>query len=338
MISFSVIGNASKQATLLRSGDFVTLRILRPASPGTWLAALRGSTIVISSKISLTTGQTIHARADWQNSSLFLRMVSGENIKTVQSSQTGDELLYSVGLPSDDLSRSIVGTMQRAGIRLESGIAQRICAVLLRFGRKDKTAVWLATMVLAKGLDPSPELLRELSAYVDLRKDSSSKRHGKRRKRQKPPIRVEAIKTSLRQQAQRCSVQGDALHLFNHLRSPKENWIIIPYQIAIAGDAIRGTIRLNTNSVDSVVRCDVSAETAEERWELSLNGLSSNQQQMTVRCDNPGKAKLFVNNQHEMPEKLRNLPLKIDDNQEDGEMDWFSHEPLIEETGVDELV
>ena len=337
MVSLGIVGSASGKAVALRPGDIVTIKILKQLPAGKWLAAYLNDTIILSSKLNLHPKEIIKARAFQQNGLMSLRMIEDISEQN-RASQPNGPSSTSNEIPTDVLGRGILGALQRSHVPVNFANVKKMRALLHRMGRTDPTAMRLSAMLIEKDADLSPEALNSLLVFADDAGFSGRGRQERRAQRRFSESAIaEAIKKSLKRQIERGSVQDDVLHLFNHLRGKGQNWIIIPYRVTIEDESIEGTIRLNTDPLNRISRCDVGAHIGNERWEVMFDKLLGDAPRMGVRCDNSRKARAFERNRDGMPEKLRNLALKMDDNQEDGEIHWFSDRSIEPIFGVDEL-
>ncbi|HEQ71101.1 MAG TPA: hypothetical protein ENN69_01300 [Spirochaetia bacterium] len=225
----------------LKPGETVTVNILKPLAPGKWAVGIRGSVFPARSSVDLTAGDVLKALISVEQGRIVLRLVSEEQTVLARA-------LLAEGLPADELTLLIVGTLVKNSLKIDEQVILRIKSLLGELKGDSKRLSRLMGLVLSKGISLSGNGIKALIELLDFGGREEQRRE-KKKKREHPPLSVttaevmdafsEAIESMLARPA-------SSLAVFNHLHRPDSDgqWIVLPFNLDREAFSVHGTLRL----------------------------------------------------------------------------------------------
>lgn len=318
MISLRILPGEGfqKTDTGIRNGDAVKIKIIKSLAGGKWQASLGGKLVSVVSSIALRPGTVVKTRAFWHKNQLVLRIQpDAEGLST---------LLKSALIPEDAAARQAFAALQRTDMPLDPKVIRKIRDLLQVSGRISPRAAKIVALIIDKRIEPTESMLEELISCLDgNRGRRNPEDSSERRKKQKPPENSETIK-ALKSQIEMNVGEESSLSLFNHIVAEHENWIFVPYRIQKDEWAARGAIRFLTEKHGRILRVHVSAQAGSSAWEFVIGTDGDKFNSLVVKCDDENERKRALHRLPYLQEKLRNLSIKIDDNETNSEYDGFS--------------
>ncbi len=292
----------ARSGFVLRSGDFVSVQVLRHLSGNRWAVAVAGKVLAAESGLSLKPGQRLRAVVQAAGGRIVLRLTEGED-NPVRG------LLLREGIQADAAAERITAALLRTGLTVRPATVKQLRRVLERLRLPPRRFARVLAILLEKGIDPDSPGVERLVAVLGGEEggaDSESRRRG-RRKRESP----REVAAALRRQSLRAD-EGSAgpLPLFNHLRGGEESWMVVPF--AMLG-GLHGTLRFlwsyaaGAAGKPELRRLVVVVRRPEaEEWTFVLDGA-----RLHAFCDRevPGAGPAYA----ALREKLGNLGLETDD-------------------------
>ncbi len=228
----------------MRSGDFVTLKVIERIVGSKWAVSLQGRVIPAYSDLDLTPGKTLRALVTrrGEEGRHFLLKLIGETENPLE------ELLMRQGLTPDKDSLQIVSSLIRSGVNVRPGTIYRIKNLLKRLKLDPRRFSRLLALLLDKQLDLSSAGIEKLLMLLGYGEGNSreQRRYKNRNMPEQAGSTAEELKKSLSEPE---GSPDSSLALFNHLKGSGEHWIIIPYGFTWvenggAEHCLNGTIRL----------------------------------------------------------------------------------------------
>lgn len=163
---------------ILKEGSSVLVRIIADRGSGKYEGSVAGVRVQMSSARALRPGDSFAATISVKNGSI---VVNPKDISGVSGSGIGEielslnevtqnqlfSLLEALGLPSDNLSSSILQAFKQMGLKLDSTLANKIRSIALRFGGKEKSAAEILSLIIQKGLEADEEEIKELLVFLE---------------------------------------------------------------------------------------------------------------------------------------------------------------------------
>jgi hypothetical protein len=220
--------------------------------------------------------------------------------------------------PADRIAAAFLA----AGLNPRPQEVQKVRRLLERLRLPPESHARLAVMLLQKGMELESPGVAELLA------DLAYGQSGGRGRRQARPWqgKPERLAGQLRADMQRPDGgQTSALPLFNHLQSPPEQWLIIPYDYGEVCGSIRLRRRQPATEADRLVL------TTNGPWSFLLNRRAGGYRLQAICAETPGAR--ARRGWRRLAQKLQNLGVETDDTiRGDEGFDGFS---LPGEAGVD---
>lgn len=159
-------------SNLLKEGGSVFVRILKDVGNGKYIASFAGGRYHIFSKEKLFPGSSFMAKVSLANGQLNLFRISNqpqnlqtENKATVQNSNVlsaqVEQLLLSLGLPADSISKLILQTLVALGAKFNLNKINKARNVAMQFAGQEDEAAEIAMILLDKGIEPSIENIQD---------------------------------------------------------------------------------------------------------------------------------------------------------------------------------
>ncbi|MBN1697799.1 MAG: hypothetical protein JW881_09820 [Spirochaetales bacterium] len=305
-----------RQGLSIKSGEIVTVNIIKQLSGNKWAVGIRGKVFPAFSEFSLTPGKTIKAEVIATGRSIKLKIITEEASRIM-------ELIKGQGLPDDSLSRVIITSLLKSGLMLDSTIIAKMRHYLQR--KKDSSArlARILASLIDKNIDISGEGVEALVDIMRFGEDGGRKHDSKKENFHK---NAEKLKEELEKQLEGGGDQENCLKLYNHMKGSSQTWFVIPYAVRTGNEQLTGTIRIQYNQYHKKVeRCVcIVNDSSSVRWSFYIRP-KKGKKQINIFCNNDGKRILCEKKIDELRVKVRNAGVEIDDiiHKED-EFDGFS--------------
>ncbi|MBP5174763.1 MAG: hypothetical protein ILP07_02480 [Treponema sp.] len=162
-----------------------------------------------------------------------------------------NNVLFSMGLPRDDISLRVLLFMYQSGMRLDSNLVARARNIGLRFPGREKLASEAAAILIENGIEPSDEKINELLALV--LGDGDGRQGGENQSRDGEPERKKSSgdKKSGNDEDFLSRIYGTKspekaglLTYLNQVAADRKHWIFLPYEWDSPSGLGRGMIRM----------------------------------------------------------------------------------------------
>jgi len=317
-VDLKLKGNARSELHL-RSGDFVSVKVIKRLAGNKWAVGIRGRVIPAFSKVNLASGQLLRALVTIQQGRITLKMIA-EQTPPVQ------ELLFRQGIQPDKVMEQILTSFLRSGLAVEPERLHLVRRLLEKLKLNPKKFSRIIALILEKGIDPRSRALLRLLPLLGYGEQESGKKEG--RKRRMPPDSQAMMKRLRSAVEEPQSAEGSSLQVFNHLQGCEESWVIIPFDFSDESSGrIYGSIRLRYDSRRRQTNRLIVVARSEEgkKWSFVLQKTPAGDLELSIFADHVeqrGKVKAEVG---ALRLKLQNLGVKIDDTiREDENFDGFT--------------
>ncbi len=303
----------------LRSGDFVSLKVIKQLSQYKWAVAVRGRVLPAYSKVELSAGQRLRALVSIQGKRTVLQI-------TENSRNPIRSVLLEQGIAGDRAMEQILTSFLRSGLGVRPERLQEVRHLLERLRLDPKRFSRIAALALDKGIDLHSEGFGELIQVLGHGEHDGGGR--KYRGRQMPPD-AEALADDLQSAVEEPdSEEGSPLQIFNHLKGSTASWVIIPFDYRYGHSGhIYGTVRLRYDSRQKRTDRMVVAARApnEQKWSFVIQRCADGSSDMYVLSGGKKISRKARQELNVLRLKLQNLCVKIDDTiREDTGFDGFS--------------
>lgn len=242
----------------IKTGDTVSVKVIKHLSGNSWQVSLRGKLLPVLSEVPLQEDTAVTAQAFWGGKTLQLRVLNSNLDAKGALSKTISQLLRNSGIPSDTASQAVVDALQRSGMPLQPELISRLYKQLKQYGHEKEHIARLLVLFADKGLENPTKFLDMILPYFP--QDDQQKREKERQKRRHQEnedngpqleddkksraVSKDALRETLKENVLFPSHEGDStLLLFNHIRGTHDNWIIIPVSLTIDDSQITGSIK-----------------------------------------------------------------------------------------------
>lgn len=260
---------------LLKEGSSVFVRVLKDAGQGRYVASFGGGRFTIASKEALVPGSTFMAKVSIAGGKLNLVRTAasgqmseaGSQKPVVQASSIMTpqvaELLASLGLPADNISKMLVQTLVGFGAKINLEKINKARNAALNFPGQEEEAAEAAMVLIDKGISPTIENIRDVMTGFGFNLGTGTYSFNENVKSDNPQIQElsQEIKNfffTLTKGNKENSVPDGFLTVFNHLTSfqnekerqsekftAKTHWIVVPFDFSFK----RGENQLNESGV-----------------------------------------------------------------------------------------
>jgi hypothetical protein len=301
----------AKSELSLRSGDSVSVSVIKRLTGSKWAVGIRGRVLPAFSEVDLKPGQRLRALVTTQHGRITLK-IAGQAVDPVQ------DLILRQGLQSNELVESIVRALLRSGLAVVPQRLQQVRALLQRLRLDPRKFARIIAVTLEKGIDLRSRGLEQLLFLLGYGEQESGGKQGRGRRRD-----FDRLAEQLRGDIERPeSAKNSSLQLFNHLRGSEHTWVVIPLDYSFEGSGrIYGTLRLRYHSVERRTDRLIVAVRSDRggKWSFVLNPLVPELFVFGGPVDRRCRAELDV-----LLLKLQNLGVKTDDTiREDRNFDGF---------------
>lgn len=226
----------------LRSGDYVSVRVVKHLSGRKWAVALGGRLFPAVAEMRLKPGRSFTAWVERFGGRVVLHTDEPriDSLTARLQEQTGLK---------DPVSELVISALLRSRMAVTAELVSRLSHLFTAFRRKHKVQGRLADVRLAralvllteKGIDPestgAEEILRTLVYLHDEQRRGSRDGRSRQDHRQNDQVIKEDI-------TERDESERTPLQLFNHLKGKEGSWVVIPFRYTVEEHAFRGSLRL----------------------------------------------------------------------------------------------
>ena len=303
---------------LFKPGAIVSFSALEQLSDSSWIIQVHGQKIKVRSSITLTLGEQIKARVLFQDGKMFLKMEDSRS--PIQ------HLLYKLDLPKGSSSELLIRSFIEQGMPLKEETLRKALQLMEQLDNRDRRTARLIAMLYDKGMFLTRQQFEKLQQFIfekqiplppstERRKKDhdSDRKESKEREDQRKKERDKLLK-SIKNQINRSSRGDNLLQLFNHLKAPHDNWIVVPLSFdypAMEDAPRRGVLRIHITTQNMPDMCTFTVFGRRE-WHFKIK-LQPGKERISLAVD-PYPSwipeKEIVN---KMREKLSNLSFEIDD-------------------------
>jgi len=303
----------------LRSGDFVSVKVIKRLTGNKWAVGIRGRVIPAFSRVNLASGQLLRALVTIQQGRITLKMIA-EQTTPIQ------DLLVRQGIQPDKVMEQILTSFLRSGLAVEPERLHLVRRLLEKLKLSPKKFSRIIALILEKGIDPRSRALVRLLTLLGYGEQESGKKE--RRKRRMPPD-SQALMQQLRSAVEEPeSAEGSSLQVFNHLQGSEASWVIIPFDFTDGfSGRIYGSIRLRYDprrkQTDRLIV--VARSEAGRKWSFVLQKSPAGDLELSIFADHVEGRRKVKAEVEGLRLKLQNLGVKIDDTiREDENFDGFT--------------
>ena len=299
----------------LRTGDVVTLHVLKRLTDDKWAVGLKGRVLAARTDLDLAPGSTLRARVQSAAGTIVFVLDRGK------ASPLADALGRQ-GIPSTQEAELIAAALIRSGRSVDAASVDRVRTLLARTRLEARRGARAAATMVDKGIDLSSAGAADLLELLCLEESGSRDRQ---RERGRPfPRDGREAKEALAKTAT-TEEPSSGLHVYNALRGRSETWIVVPFRYRDGTTDCPGSLRLLVDPyagrlLRMVVGVRPSGDTA-WHFEFTLEG----RRRMTVYCDDGASLRAARANLDTLTAKVHNMGIEVSDTVRDGrEFDGFS--------------
>jgi len=292
--------------TSVKSGDTVTLNVLKQLAEGKWAVSIKGKVIPARSEVDLLPGQKLKAQILRSGDRLILKVLHDDTRPVRQ-------LLSKLGVPQDSISESIVSALVKSDLRVTQENIVTIRKMMKRINKEDPKMSRMLAILIGKNIDISGSGIDELLRLLDYGSSHGNKDHEK--KREEEPETDEDKKKWLKKITRKTTGNPDSLlQVFNNLNGKNNNWIVIPFAFQDHDEVYEGTIRVlfnpDTRKTEKLVLCITLPD--DERFSFFMQPGADGVSVRMFAPDSRRSAHL-EKKLHELRIKLQNKGAKFDD-------------------------
>ena len=238
-IAGSINLRASKEESLsFKNGQTIKVNIIKELAPGKWAVGINGKVFGARTSLSLNPGDSLKAVVYKEGHHLILRLN--------QTPEVGlKAILQRQGLSLDSLGLVIASSLIKNNVRLDEKTILALKEILAKSKGKKERNAQAGALLLAKGVSlDSPSFPICLAELGD---DKSEKYKEEKNKRQRPltDLKAKDLAPKLKEEILKNYAKTESLyHLLNLLptRNSDERWLIVPYQIELADQVLKGKL------------------------------------------------------------------------------------------------
>jgi hypothetical protein len=314
------ISISARSELRLRSGDFISLKVIRHLVGDKWAVGIKGRIVPARSTLKLLPGQRLRAQVALQHGQYVLKLAES-------SSNPVRELLLRLGLQQDAVMEQVLTSFMRHGLPVRSRTLRQVRNLLDRRKLDARKFSRIAAACLEKEIEPDSPGLERLLAVLGYGEGEAGSGRKRYRQRQMPPDEHALAGDLQAVVEQPDSGEGNSLQLFNHLKGHEAHWIFVPFDYSFKPSGrIYGTIRLRYDTLQNRAdRLVLVARTAEDmKWSFLMQRNAEGEWKLYVFGPKGGGRKMKAELQL-LQLKLQNLGIKMDDTiREDQDFDGFS--------------
>lgn len=238
----------------LSEGDRIFVRVLDKTgySQGMnrYTVFAGGIRFSVASREPIHVGDNFHALVHIEKDGTIVleriaEALQAEHNESLTRADFMNNLLFSMGLPRDDISLRVLLFMYQSGMRLDSNLVSRARNIGLRFPGREKLASETAAILIESGIEPSDEKINEILALVLSDSENQQKNEGKGRENHNQKDEKSA-KDDFLERLYGCPApeKTGLLTYLNQVAVDRKHWIFLPYEWDSPSGPGKGMIRL----------------------------------------------------------------------------------------------
>lgn len=244
---------------VLKEGSSVLVRVIGERGGGKYEGSVAGVRVQLSASKTLHAGDSFVATVAVKNGTVVVIPKETPGISQISFNFTEVSqnqlysLLESLGLPADNLSSSILQSFKQMGLKMDSGLANKIRNLALRFNGKEKTAAEILTLLSQKGIEADEQEIKELLMLLSGDTEDRNETQSNHKKK-----------------------------LINKINSVEGSWYLLPFDLIQIGDSCEdeienrlvlgnGCIRLLFNSFCALQLLNVDCNYNNQKYLFSLS-------------------------------------------------------------------
>lgn len=244
---------------VLKEGSSVLVRVIGERGGGKYEGSVAGVRVQLSASKPLHAGDSFVATVAVKNGTVVVIPKETPGISQISFNFTEVSqnqlysLLESLGLPADNLSYSILQSFKQMGLKMDSGLANKIRNLALRFSGKEKTAAEILSLLSQKGIEADEQEIKELLMLLSGDTEDRNENQSNHKKK-----------------------------LINKINSVEGSWYLLPFDLIQIGDSCEdkienrlvlgnGCIRLLFNSFCALQLLNVDCNYNNQKYLFSLS-------------------------------------------------------------------
>ena len=244
---------------VLKEGSSVLVRVIGERGGGKYEGSVAGVRVQLSASKPLHAGDSFVATVAVKNGTVVVIPKETPGISQISFNFTEVSqnqlysLLESLGLPADNLSSSILQSFKQMGLKMDSGLANKIRNLALRFSGKEKTAAEILSLLSQKGIEADEQEVKELLMLLSGDTEDRNETQSNHKKK-----------------------------LINKINSVEGSWYLLPFDLIQIGDSCEdeienrlvlgnGCIRLLFNSFCALQLLNVDCNYNNQKYLFSLS-------------------------------------------------------------------
>lgn len=244
---------------VLKEGSSVIVRVIGERGGGKYEGSVAGVRVQLSASKPLHAGDSFVATVAVKNGTVVVIPKETPGISQISFNFTEVSqnqlysLLESLGLPADNLSSSILQSFKQMGLKMDSGLANKIRNLALRFSGKEKTAAEILSLLSQKGIEADEQEIKELLMLLSGDKEDRNENQSNHKEK-----------------------------LINKINSVEGSWYLLPFDLIQIGDSGEdeienrlvlgnGCIRLLFNSFCALQLLNVDCNYNNQKYLFSLS-------------------------------------------------------------------
>ena len=304
---------------VFKPGALVSFTAVERLSDTSWIIQICGQKIKVYSSTALKIGELIRAKVILQEGKLFLKM---QDLRSPIQ-----QLMNRLALPDGKVTELIIRSFIEQEMPLKEETLRRAVKLMEQLATKDHRAARLISILYDKGLFITRQqyekfqqlLLEKQIPHPDTterrkRDNESGRKDTKEKDRQRKRDEQEKLRKDLRTQICRSGDGAKLLQMFNHLKAPHDNWIVIPLSFDYPNRwnaPTRGVLRIHTLGDGTPDMCTFTVF-GEREWHFRIN-LQAGKERISLAIDPSPKGIPEREIVYKMRKKLSNLSFEIDD-------------------------
>lgn len=244
---------------VLKEGSSVLVRVIGERGGGKYEGSVAGVRVQLSASKPLHAGDSFVATVAVKNGTVVVipKEMPGISQFFLNFNEVSQNQLYSLleslGLPADNLSSSILQSFKQMGLKMDSGLANKIRNLALRFSGKEKTAAEILSLLSQKGIEADEQEIKELLMLLSGDTEDRNETQSNHKKK-----------------------------LINKINSVEGSWYLLPFDLIQIGDSGEdeienrlvlgnGCIRLLFNSFCALQLLNVDCNYNNQKYLFSLS-------------------------------------------------------------------
>jgi hypothetical protein len=230
---------SSRGGLPLRTGDQVSLHVLKSLAPDKWAVGVHGKVLSASSRLDLEPGTTVRARVTISGKSiLFTILPEGGDARTLRAPL----MAGTPGAQAMDLAHMIASALLRSGQGVQEEIVEKLRTLLAKTPLKKERAARAFAEMLGKGIDVTSQGSEKIAQAMAFGEQGGRDRG---RYKQRPfPEDAEGVSEAIRAMSAKDPSQADVLAAFNHMKSTNQSWVVLPFFFRHGEDEYPGTMKI----------------------------------------------------------------------------------------------